>query len=606
MTGTRLKHWTALLFPVLMSLYLLRRSFRIWFLADDFAWLGLSLSVRDGESLLAALFSPMAQGTVRTLSERLFFLVFEQGFGLESLPMRIFSFLTFAVGQVLLVLLVRRLSGSMGAGVLAAVLWGLNFGVSVAMSWLSSYNQILVSTLVLGSVYGFIRWVDGGGGKWLGLSWTCYLLGFGALENMVVLPGILIAYALLFERKALKAALGFVGPAVLFAGAHLFLIPKAKEATNYQMHFDGSLFESCWVYWKWFLGAARLTNFGPDFDGWILPSQIVMTVGVVAFVGWRSSKRDWLPLFGCLVSLAMMAPMLPLRDHRTDYYLASGSIGMAMVLGLMPFRIAPLPWWSGALVLVFYVVPSFIVQQSTFEWYLDRTGPVRPLIRGLQQVTKAHPGKLILVEGVSEGVYDSALEDDALRLIPGQNVRLLPGAGRRGNSLVISETAARTAFEKQTAMVYRFDGVRLRDVTREWETGKALALASGLSPELLAGESSFNGQFLKGWFPPADGGRWMGREAAVLLGRPTGGAKQLEVEAYVPAALGRIRLVIRASGTVVMDEEVKPGMAELRVALPEGLAGESDVRMEISSSRTTRGVGDNRDLSLLFRRIAIQ
>ena len=83
MNRSRLKHWAALLFPVLISLYLFRRSFRIWFLADDFAWLGLRLSIFSFGDLMTALFAPMAQGTIRTLSERLFFLSFESLYGLE-------------------------------------------------------------------------------------------------------------------------------------------------------------------------------------------------------------------------------------------------------------------------------------------------------------------------------------------------------------------------------------------------------------------------------------------------------------------------------------------------------------------------------------------
>jgi len=42
-----------------------------WFQKDDFAWLSLSQRLGSGLSLMDALFAPMAQGTVRTISERL-------------------------------------------------------------------------------------------------------------------------------------------------------------------------------------------------------------------------------------------------------------------------------------------------------------------------------------------------------------------------------------------------------------------------------------------------------------------------------------------------------------------------------------------------------
>ncbi|HUA87420.1 MAG TPA: hypothetical protein VMB85_26375, partial [Bryobacteraceae bacterium] len=60
-----------------------------WFLGDDFAWLGKPLEVQSWGDLPHALFAPEAQGTVRVLSERAFFLVFTPLFGLHALPYRL-------------------------------------------------------------------------------------------------------------------------------------------------------------------------------------------------------------------------------------------------------------------------------------------------------------------------------------------------------------------------------------------------------------------------------------------------------------------------------------------------------------------------------------
>lgn len=64
-----------------------------WFAMDDFAWLGLRQAAGDA-GWLAVLFSPKAQGTVRPLSERLYFLALEGIFGIEALPFRIVGFAT--------------------------------------------------------------------------------------------------------------------------------------------------------------------------------------------------------------------------------------------------------------------------------------------------------------------------------------------------------------------------------------------------------------------------------------------------------------------------------------------------------------------------------
>ncbi len=602
MPANRLKQYVALLFPVLVSIYLYRRSFRIWFLNDDFAWLGLGLSLSNGADLWHALFGPMAQGTIRTLSERLFFLVFERAFGLESLPMRVFEFGTLAVAQVLLVLIVQRLSGSLSAGIWAATLWSLNFGLSVAMAWLSAYNQILLSALLLGAFYCFLRYVDSQSGKWLAATWVCYLLGFGALESMIVFPAILLVWAILLDRSKWRATLPFFIPALLFTLAHLFWIPKAKDASAYRMYFDFGLLESLVIYWQWLLAAVRLPSFGPGWGWLVAPSQWILSPAVLIFIVWRTVRRDFLPLFGLLMSLALIAPMLPLKDHRTDYYLASASIGIMMVLGLITIRL-PKP---ASLILLLYIVPSFIVQQSTFEWYLERTAPIRPLIRGLQHAVKIHPGKLILVEGIDDSTYESALADEALRLVGGQNIRLVPGSMSAGNPLTVAPATARIAFEKEAVVVYHFNGSILRDTTREWERGKALSLSTGLSPEILAGDPIFNAQFLSGWYGIEDGHRWLSAKGTVQIGGPFRSDSQVFIRAYAPAALGSIEVRILLAGIAIHTARITPGDVDIRFPLPAALRDSRSVTLELNASKTVRPPNDGRDLSLVFGQISIR
>jgi hypothetical protein len=604
MMEDRWKRWSWLLFPLLLSAYLYRRSFRIWFLNDDFAWLGLGLSVHDASSLADALFAPMAQGTIRTLSERLFFLLFERYFGLESLPMRVAMFLTFAACFLLLALTVRRLTGNRAAGAIAALAWSLNFGTTVAMAWLSSYNQILLSALLMGAFYCFLRRVQGGSPRWSYGMWACYLLGFGALESMVVFPALVLAWLLLFRRDRWRLALPLAAPALLFAAAHLFLIPKAQDAPAYRMYFDASILESLAIYWNWFLGAPRLISFSPDWQWLARTAQWILTPGLLGWIVFRTTRRDWLPLFGLLMSLLLLSPMLPLRDHRTDYYLASASLGLALSLGTM---VARGPAYLVYPLLLLYAAPSWIVQQSTFEWYLERTGPLRPLLRGLQHAGKLHPGKQILLEGVSDAVYDSALADDALRLLPGVNVRLVPrDGGQPLRPWDLSESIIRSGFEKEALVVYRFDGVRLRDVTREWERGRALTLSRGLASELRAGDPIVSPQFLDGWFEIEQGRRWMGKIARLRLGHPASAAGIVEIRAYCPEPLGEVDLELWQADARLHTQNLKPGSVDFTFALPPNRMRDQEIILELRLNRTVRAPGDNRDLGLLFGSIRLQ
>ena len=68
---------------------LYKYTFRAWFQADDFAWLGLRLQVHNWHDFWRAMFTPLAGGSVRPLTDRAFFLAFSTLFGIHALPYRI-------------------------------------------------------------------------------------------------------------------------------------------------------------------------------------------------------------------------------------------------------------------------------------------------------------------------------------------------------------------------------------------------------------------------------------------------------------------------------------------------------------------------------------
>ena len=98
-------YWTC---PALFCLALYWYGLKAWFQADDFAWLGIHYSVVDLPSFLQAMFSPMAQGTIRPFSERIFFLALERTYGMDALPFRIVVFLTQFLNLMLLAAITSR------------------------------------------------------------------------------------------------------------------------------------------------------------------------------------------------------------------------------------------------------------------------------------------------------------------------------------------------------------------------------------------------------------------------------------------------------------------------------------------------------------------
>ena len=189
-------YWTA---PAVLSLLLYYRGLWCWFHGDDFSLL-LLVSLPDHE-FWPALWQPRAQGTLRPLSERLFFYYFYHWVGLDAFPYRLLVFATHVVNLMLLAAVTHRLTGRRWAGFAAASLWGLHHGLASSLTWTSAYNQILCAFFFLLSFWLFLRFVTTGRWHYYLVQWVTFILGFGAHEIMVVYPAVLFAYVVLLDRR---------------------------------------------------------------------------------------------------------------------------------------------------------------------------------------------------------------------------------------------------------------------------------------------------------------------------------------------------------------------------------------------------------------------
>src|ERR1051326_8907860 len=149
--------WAA---PSLLCLVLYWPGLTAWFRGDDFAWLGAGIYNQNFHVLLVSIFGPKAQGTIRPLSERLFFMLGFQLFGLDALPFRIVVFATHFANLALASWIGARLTGSRAAGVAACVLWLANSSNILPLSWTCVYNQGLCGVFLLLTFPFLLRYVE--------------------------------------------------------------------------------------------------------------------------------------------------------------------------------------------------------------------------------------------------------------------------------------------------------------------------------------------------------------------------------------------------------------------------------------------------------------
>jgi hypothetical protein len=404
-----------------------------WFLQDDYAWLGLLREVREGGSLWDALFAPSQHGTWRPLGERAYFLLFPWLFGYEPWPMRAWAFITLCAAMALLSSLVLRLTGSRLAAVLAPVLWAVNSKLTIAMVSNGAYVHLLCGFLLLLALWGFQRYLDSGLRRDLALSWAAYAASFGAMETSAVFPALATAMCLAVAREKLRLALWFWPASILFFLLHMKLVPKMAGG-SYGMHFDGSVAVSLGRYWLWCfepVNLAAFTWFTEPVARW---AAAAFSFLLAIFVLGRARRGDFIPLLFLAWFAILLGPVLPLKDHVTDYYLTVPLSALA-ALGATAFAASwshRYPVRAGAvLMLVYYLAISIPSAHGAARWWHQRGQAAERLVRHVFAVRSANPGKILLLDGVTDEQFWSALAHYPFVERGKTYVYLTPGTERR-------------------------------------------------------------------------------------------------------------------------------------------------------------------------------
>lgn len=406
------RHWTW----IAATLFLLAfhwRGLECWFYQDDFGWLHLGLASAHRD-FLSLLFAPKAHGNIRPWSENLFFYGLSTLFGVNPLPFRIVVFATVAGDLFLLDALMRKLTGSALAALGTQIFWLVNPTLAPSLCWSSTYNETQYLFFLLAALLLFIR-----GKYWAQV--LVFVLALGSLETAVMYPCIASLYALLFDRSKLRRTLPLYFISAGFAALHFWVAPLAKSGP-YAIRIDSRILGTFWTYFKLVLGPQLLGHFHWTLPAWlIVAGTVVLSMGVVATVvaGGRTA------LFGAGWFVLFLAPVLPLPDHILEYLLTGPAMGLAMILGA---TLASRWRATGIAVGAVYLAFAAPAAWDFVSWHRAQSYMARDLVLGVVEYDHAHPGKKLLLAGMSQDQFLHAFEHIPFELYGMYNVFLAPGA----------------------------------------------------------------------------------------------------------------------------------------------------------------------------------
>jgi hypothetical protein len=605
----RILYWTG---PSLLCLLLYWKGLRSWFQLDDFAWLALTQRVYDLSSLLEVTFRPYAQGTIRPISERLFFMGFFSLFGMNALPFHIAVFCTQFLNLTLLALIMQRLTGSAVAGLAAPLLWVMNANIHWSLTWTAAYNQILCSTVLLLAFYLFLRFTETGLRKYYVRQWAVFLIGFGVLELVVVYPAIAAFYALLRARSYLKHTLPMFAVSAAYTAFHHAVRPPAQ--TNiYTMYFDASLFKTFIIYCRWVAGGQLVGVFY-----YILEASIL--IALIAFVVIRTRKRDWLPLFALGWFLITLAPYLPLRNHISDYYLTIPAIGLAMLGGIAlsltpPARLTQL---AAIFLVAAYAGPSVVKTYVETKKNYRISRRVQNFVERLAYAHRRNPGKTILIKSLDDELFWSGFYDRPYRIFGLTNVfataetqsQIESSGGRPMADYFLAESVSYAGILSGDVVVYEVVGDRLRNITQLYRGILAAKEQRELPHTIDAGSALYSIHLGEGWHSAENGYRWMTKRASLEIAAPDSAGAVLTVQGFcseLSLKSAPVALTVSVDGQSYPPSRIDSSNAHFSFSypLPPGTENKDALKVALEVDKTITMPPDARELGLAFGRFDV-
>ncbi|HVW11415.1 MAG TPA: hypothetical protein VHC90_22675 [Bryobacteraceae bacterium] len=604
------------LLPVAFLLWLYREAFHTWFRADDFAWLSLPRLIARRHDLLHELFSPAAQGTIRPWSERGFFVLLESLFGLDPLPFRIAAFTTAAADAILIAWIVKRLTLSRFASVLAPILWIANTALVTPLTWSSAYNELMCPLFLLSALALLIRYIETGRRVFWWAQAAVFVLGFGALEINVVYPAIAAAWVISVQksdRRLLRDLAPLAALSAAYFALHRCLAPLPASGP-YALHFNSAILKTLALYCRWLLLPEPVYRFGMShrFGVFLL---IVSASGLVACVVLASKARREL-FFGLAWFALTLAPLLPLPDHRTPYYLVIPSIGIAILAAGAAAEFArnsPLQRTLAAAVTILWLASVVPITQAAAHWWRQRSDDVRTLVLGVEAARRTHPGESIAIAGLNPELYDLSFADSAFEALDIPDVYLTPETVLTGTSdspgrFVLDPVVFHHAVTHDEVVVYSLERDHLRNVSEGYRRQLSGRHVDRLPSRVDVGNTLYSWLLGPEWLPVESGIRWMPAKATLRLGVPAA-AHRLELRGRCPSAqlsAAPRTLMVLVDGKKISDTRIYDSerIFDRLIPIPaDMLAGRDSVEIGIQVDPVDRI--DGQDYGLVFGAVGL-
>lgn len=325
---------------ILLSILIFSPALFNYFSGDD--WFHLRISnIGNLNPFLFFSFIPnqFSAAFYRPISTQLFFYIFYQLFKLDTFFYYLFGLILFGTVLKLVYEVTLNLADSKKLAFLSLIIYSFSATNFSRIYFLSAYQELFMMCFLLLSLLAFLR------NKTL-ISLIFFILALGSKETAVVFPIILIGLKITLKDFSVKRLLPFLSFTLVYLFLRIYLFGLASgDSYIWNFSLPKALNTFGW-YTIWVLGAPEflvdyigsgvkiIPRFFSQFPIWskIILLTIFLTVTSFIVLLVRIRKLDKLVIFGSVVYLAGLAPVIFLPQHKFTLELTLSLWGFSLVL----------------------------------------------------------------------------------------------------------------------------------------------------------------------------------------------------------------------------------------------------------------------------------
>ena len=377
-----------------ISFALYHSSLNYYFFQDDFFEINISKAQNLGQYLEFFKFRDDIIA-YRPISLQNYFFLSSKIFGFDPSGFRVLTFALLFSSAILLIVLVKKITGNIWIGFLSAFFWLTSSIHFMAITWIAAAYNITGTFFWLLTSLLFLKFLERKRIIFYALSLIVFLITIGSFEFSVTWPVIFGFYYFLVLGNSLMKSLKILAPFILVSFIYIILrlfFIKIPQITEYQLSFNQELIKALLWYFLWTF------NIPEEFKKQVVNNLIVFNskfllefwpLVVKNFIGaiWIVALGIGLPIFYLLKQrlhlnirlltfalfwfVAGISPVLILPNHTFTMYLTLSSMGIyfliayLVILSRNSFMVIPilLIWiFTSYTTLSFYKINSWMIE----------------------------------------------------------------------------------------------------------------------------------------------------------------------------------------------------------------------------------------------------